>query len=102
MLRVDARVLNPAYRYSGFGAIGPWLAVLAVGVLSLVVISVIINMIKLGYAALCRAAFEVAEKAKKENRKLPMWKNGKVIYDFPAITPQQVAAANADKPRSLA
>lgn len=54
---------------------------------------------RLGYAALCRAALEVAEKARKENRKLPIWKQGKVVYDFPTITPQQVAAADADKPR---
>lgn len=52
----------------------------------------------LGYAALCRAALAVAEKARKENRKLPIWKNGKVVYDFPTITPQHVAAANANKP----
>ncbi|MEM9399015.1 MAG: hypothetical protein AAF984_02295 [Verrucomicrobiota bacterium] len=53
---------------------------------------------KLGYAALCRAALQVAEKAKKENRKLPIWKNGQVVYGFPSITPEQVAQANADKP----
>jgi hypothetical protein len=54
---------------------------------------------RLGYAALCRAALEVAEKAKKENRKLPIWQDGRIVYDFPTITPQQVAAADAAKPR---
>jgi len=54
---------------------------------------------RLGYAALCRAALEVAEKAKRENRKLPIWENGRVVYGFPTITPQQVAAAEANKPR---
>ena len=53
---------------------------------------------RLGYAALCRAALEVAEKARKDNRKLPIWKDGTIVYGFPTITPQQVAAANADKP----
>lgn len=54
---------------------------------------------RLGYAALCRAALGVAEKAKRENRKLPIWEDGRVVYGFPSITPQHVAAADADKPR---
>ena len=54
---------------------------------------------RLGYAALCRAALQVAERAKKENRKLPLWEDGHIVYGFPAITPQHVAAADADKPR---
>lgn len=54
---------------------------------------------RLGYAALCRAALDVAEKAKRANRKLPIWENGRIVYGFPTITPQQVAAADADKPR---
>ena len=57
---------------------------------------------KIGYAALCRAAFGVAERAKRENKKVPIWKDGKVIYGFPTITSEQVAAANADKPRRRA
>jgi len=54
---------------------------------------------RLGYAALCRAALEVAEKAKRENRKLPIWLGGQVVYGFPTITPEQVATADANKPR---
>jgi predicted ABC-type ATPase len=53
---------------------------------------------RLGYAALCRAALQVAERAKKENRKLPLWQDGHIVYGFPSTTPQKVAAAEANKP----
>ena len=38
---------------------------------------------KLGYPALCRAARKVAENAIKDNTKIPIWENGKVIYISP-------------------
>lgn len=53
---------------------------------------------RLGYVALCRAALEVAERAKRENCKLPLWQDGRVVYGFPTITQQQVVAADANKP----
>jgi len=53
---------------------------------------------RLGYAALCRAALQVAERAKKENRKIPIWEDGRIVYGFPTITPEKVAAAEANKP----
>jgi len=36
---------------------------------------------------------------KKENRTIPMWNNGKIVYSIPSITPEYVAAAVADKPK---
>jgi hypothetical protein len=36
---------------------------------------------------------------KKENRTIPMWNNGKIVYSIPSITPEYVAAADADKPK---
>jgi len=51
----------------------------------------------LGYAALCRAALEVADQARRENRMLPFWREGRVIYDYPVISPEKVAEANAAK-----
>jgi hypothetical protein len=53
---------------------------------------------RLGYAALCRAALGVAETARRENRKLPIWHEGQIIYDFPSITPRHVAEAEANRP----
>ncbi len=34
-------------------------------------------------AALNRAAEKVAEKARKENRAIPIWKNNRVVYEVP-------------------
>ena len=34
-------------------------------------------------AAMKRAAEKVAEKARKENRAIPIWKNNRVVYDVP-------------------
>lgn len=53
---------------------------------------------ELGFAALCRATLEVTQKAKKENRQLPIWKDGKVTYGCSSITPEQVEAVNSQKP----
>jgi hypothetical protein len=54
---------------------------------------------RLAYPALCRAALAVAEKARRENRKLPFWRDGRVVYEIPTITREKVAAAEANKPR---
>ena len=38
------------------------------------------NYTALGFKALKRAAIKVAENARKNNFKIPIWKNGKVEY----------------------
>lgn len=44
----------------------------------------------LGFRALQRAATKVAENAKKNNIKIPIWKNGKVEYLTPEISTEQM------------
>ena len=44
----------------------------------------------LGLKALKRAAVKVAEKAKKNNYKIPIWKNGHIVYEIPKIITEQV------------
>nr|MBF0223600.1 hypothetical protein [Desulfobulbaceae bacterium] len=46
----------------------------------------------LGIKALRRAAEKVAEDARKNNYKIPIWINGKIEYEIPNII-----AENADK-----
>ena len=43
----------------------------------------------LGFKALKRAAIKVAENAKKNNLKIPIWKNGKVEYLTQGISTEQ-------------
>lgn len=40
----------------------------------------------LGLQALQRAADKVAEEAIKNNYKIPIWKNGKVVFEIPKKT----------------
>ena len=44
----------------------------------------------LGLRALQRAATKVAENARKNNIKIPIWKNGKVEYLTPEISTEQM------------
>lgn len=44
----------------------------------------------LGLRALQRAAIKVAENARKNNIKIPIWKNGKVEYLTPEISTEQI------------
>ncbi len=44
-LRLGAETENPAFRQAGFGSLGPWLAGLAIGAVSLLVIWVIVGML---------------------------------------------------------
>ncbi len=37
----------------------------------------------LGLKALERAARKVAEDARKNNYKIPVWKNGRIVYEIP-------------------
>lgn len=44
-----------------------------------------------GLKALQRAAFKVFENANKHNYKIPIWKNGHVVYEIPKIKTEQIA-----------
>ena len=46
----------------------------------------------LGLKALQRAAAKVAENARKNNLKIPIWKNGRIEYEIPQIIPEQAAS----------
>jgi len=46
----------------------------------------------LGLKALQRAANQVAKDAKKNKYKIPVWKNGKVVYEIPGIITEQAVS----------
>ncbi|RJP87693.1 MAG: hypothetical protein C4518_11670 [Desulfobacteraceae bacterium] len=57
----------------------------------------------LGLKALQRAAAKVAEDAKKNNYKIPFWKNGGIEYDIPEIITKPMRTdltGDANKPPS--
>jgi len=54
----------------------------------------------LGFRALQRAAIKVAENARKNNYKIPVWKNGRIEYEVPEIIIEQASEPNA-KSRSV-
>lgn len=43
----------------------------------------------IGLKALKRAAAKVAEDARKNNYKIPIWRNGKIEYEIPEIFTEQ-------------
>ena len=43
----------------------------------------------LGLKALKRAAAKVSENARKNNYRIPIWKNGRIEYEIPAISTEQ-------------
>jgi len=43
----------------------------------------------IGLKALRRAAKKVAEDARKNKYKIPIWKNGKIEYEIPGLTSKQ-------------
>lgn len=43
----------------------------------------------LGFKALKRAADKVAENARKDNLKIPIWENGRIEYLMPEISTEQ-------------
>jgi len=49
----------------------------------------------LGFRALQRAAIKVAENARKNNYKIPVWKNGRIEYEVPETIIEQTSAPNA-------
>ena len=48
----------------------------------------------LGLKALERAASKVAENARRNNYKIPIWKNGRIVYEIPGIITEQSAQAD--------
>ncbi|MBC8183342.1 hypothetical protein H8E88_19780 [candidate division KSB1 bacterium] len=48
----------------------------------------------LGLKALKRAAAKVAENARKNKYKIPVWKNGRIEYEIPGINTEQSAHAD--------
>ena len=49
----------------------------------------------LGLKALQRAAAKVAEDAKKNNYKIPVWQNGKIEFEVPEIVIDQTGSPDA-------
>ncbi len=49
----------------------------------------------LGLRALKRASAKVAENARKNNYKIPIWKNGRIEYEIPAISTEQTSEPDA-------
>jgi hypothetical protein len=49
----------------------------------------------LGLKALQRAATKVAENARKNNYKVPVWKNGRIEFEIPEIITEQDSAPDA-------
>ncbi|MBW2247244.1 MAG: hypothetical protein JRF62_08570 [Deltaproteobacteria bacterium] len=45
----------------------------------------------LGFKALQRAAAKVAENARKNNYKIPVWENGRIKYEIPDIITEQAS-----------
>ena len=48
----------------------------------------------IGLKALQRAAAKVAEDARKNNYKIPIWKNGRIEYEVPGIIHEQSGAVD--------
>jgi len=49
----------------------------------------------MGLKALRRAALKVAEDARKNNYKIPVWKNGRIVYKVPEVATEQSAGGDA-------
>ncbi|MBU4345162.1 MAG: hypothetical protein L6247_03615 [Desulfobacteraceae bacterium] len=49
----------------------------------------------IGLRALQRASAKVAENARKNNYKIPIWKNGRIEYEIPAISTEQTSSLDA-------
>lgn len=44
----------------------------------------------MGLKALQRATNKVFENARRNNHKIPLWKNGQIIYEIPEINDKQI------------
>ena len=53
------------------------------------------NYTVIGLKALQRAALKVAEDARKNNYKIPVWWNGRIVYKIPEVTTEQSAGGDA-------
>ncbi len=53
------------------------------------------NYTIMGLKALRRAALKVAEDARKNNYKIPVWKNGRIVYKVPEVATEQSAGGDA-------
>ena len=49
----------------------------------------------IGLKALQRAATKVAEDARKNNYKIPIWINGRIEYEIPATNTEQASSPDA-------
>ncbi|MBA3017626.1 MAG: hypothetical protein KJ550_02970 [Proteobacteria bacterium] len=49
----------------------------------------------IGLRALQRASAKVAENARKNNYRIPIWKNGRIEYEIPEINTEQASAPDA-------
>ncbi len=49
----------------------------------------------LGLRALRRASAKVAENARKNNYRIPIWKNGRIEYEIPEINTEQASVPDA-------
>ncbi len=49
---------------------------------------------EIGLKALRRAALKVAEDARKNNYKIPIWRNGQIEYEIPETTTEQRNSEN--------
>jgi hypothetical protein len=57
------------------------------------------NYTVIGFKALQRAALKVAEDARKNNYKIPVWRNGCIVYKIQEVTTEQSAGGD-EKNRS--
>lgn len=51
----------------------------------------------IGLKALRRAASKVAEDARKNNYKIPVWKNGLIEYEIPGLTTERGGSIQQSK-----
>lgn len=51
----------------------------------------------IGLAALQRAADKVAEKARKHNCKIPVWRNGRIEHEIPGPIAEQRVGVESEK-----
>ncbi len=53
----------------------------------------------MGFKALQRAAAKVAEDARNNDYKIPVWRNGRIVYIIPGEATEPVAAGDSQGPR---
>jgi hypothetical protein len=53
---------------------------------------------QLGLRALKRAAAKVAKDAREKNYKIPIWRDGEIVYEIPELIPEEPQETNPQKP----